>query len=138
MENTWGRQVLQSLKSKIIFVGLNPSRVKIQDARKLSTHDRFKKWLDFFEMDYACFTNLTGDQNWNFSITDIDLMWIAKQLENDSIIIALGKKTSIILSKLKITHFQLPHPSPRNRQLNSKEYEMQQLKECKTWIQSQI
>ena len=49
-------------------------------------------------------------------------------------IIALGVTPSYVLRAKGIKHFSLPHPSPRNRKLNDKEYVDHVLDECKDYL----
>jgi hypothetical protein len=123
------------MKSNPIVVGLNPSKVKIQDGKKNSTHDRLKSWLDFWGIEKVCFTNLTGDENWDFKVSSLDLSFFSKQISGHDKVIALGTKVSSVLTKLGVDHFEMPHPSPRNRKLNCKNFEETKLKECIKYLQ---
>lgn len=51
-------------------------------------------------------------------------------------IVALGGFASKVLDKLGVEHFKLPHPSPRNRLLNDKEFERSELERCREYIES--
>lgn len=49
-------------------------------------------------------------------------------------VIALGNFASEALAKVSIPHFQLPHPSPLNRNLNDPAYEKSVLRECYNYL----
>lgn len=49
-------------------------------------------------------------------------------------VIALGNEASRALSKIKVDHYKLPHPSGLNRLLNDKDYIVTKLTECKKYI----
>ena len=51
-------------------------------------------------------------------------------------VVALGGVASKSLTKVGIEHFRMPHPSPRNRQLNDKQYEINMVNDCGTYLQS--
>jgi hypothetical protein len=48
--------------------------------------------------------------------------------------IALGNNASKVLKELGIKHFKLPHPSPKNRQMNDKQTIVLKLNACKEWL----
>ena len=58
----------------------------------------------------------------------------------DKRIVALGKTAQLALELSRsiveddIEYFTLPHPSPKNRLLNNKEYVEDILKECEKWL----
>jgi len=49
-------------------------------------------------------------------------------------VVALGNNASKRLTKLGVPHFKLPHPSPRNRQLNDPNFIVDKLAECKVYL----
>lgn len=49
-------------------------------------------------------------------------------------IVALGVKASYRLDLMGIEHFKLPHPSPKNRQLNDIVFVTKQLDDCAQYI----
>ena len=59
---------------------------------------------------------------------------IINSTQNRKKIIALGNFSSETLTKLGIDHFKMPHPSPRNRKLNDKEFEKKMINECKSYL----
>jgi hypothetical protein len=50
-------------------------------------------------------------------------------------VLALGNFVSSVLNKIEVNHFKLPHPSPRNRLLNDKDYERSMLFACKQYLE---
>lgn len=55
----------------------------------------------------------------------------------DFAVVALGNNASTRLNQRDLSHFKLPHPSGRNRQLNDKTFVANRLKACKTWLCAQ-
>lgn len=49
-------------------------------------------------------------------------------------IVALGNKAARALRELDRSHYKLPHPSGRNRQINNKEFIAKKLADCKSWL----
>ncbi len=50
-------------------------------------------------------------------------------------VVVLGHHAALKCKMAGITEFfKLPHPSPRNRRLNDKYYEMEMLRQCKRYI----
>lgn len=68
------------------------------------------------------------------SITSANLERIVDLYDNGAIVIALGNNASKRLNKLEIKHFKLPHPSPKNRLLNNKQFVENILKDCYNYI----
>lgn len=50
-------------------------------------------------------------------------------------VVALGRTASEALGLIGVAHFRLPHPSPRNRQLNDKLSLRVSLLECKCYLE---
>ena len=67
-------------------------------------------------------------------VSEFELDKLEKAAKTFPVVIALGNTASKALNKLKIKHFKLPHPSPRNRLLNNKKFITKQLKECRKYI----
>jgi len=48
--------------------------------------------------------------------------------------VALGNLASKVLTTMGMDHFKLPHPSPKNRKLNNKEFIASELKKCYSYL----
>lgn len=113
------------------MVGLCPSGKQI---KKGCAWDRFHEWLDFLGLNIIAFTNLSCDPDCDFKKDSIDLNHLKEVVDHFDKVIAWGSTVSKFLNKIDVDHFVLPHPSPRNRQMNDKEFVNRKLKECKEYI----
>ena len=104
-----------------LILGQNPSGAK---AFKNNTIDRLSKWLDYAGITDYDFDNVRRDLGEKFKV---DLDRVKMLSKGYSKIVALGRVASNTLHKLDIPHLYMPHPSPRNRQLNSKEFEKEKM-----------
>jgi uracil-DNA glycosylase len=83
-----------------------------------------------------------GVERWSFinaSYADIatfdSVNWEVLELARGySKIVALGQFASAALTRISISHFQLPHPSPLNRKLNDPTYEKTVLRQCYNYL----
>ena len=124
-----------TMKGKLIFVGLNPSRVPISRS-KGSSYKRFHSWLDYLGLDYVSFTNLSSDPNWDFKYKSFDHESIRELLDGYTKIVAWGSKVSDYLTRLNnYEHYILPHPSGLNRLLNNPMYVESKLEGCKRYLE---
>jgi hypothetical protein len=83
------------------------------------------KWLEIMDIDHVAVSN---------SDSNVDLFRIEKAFIEGYKIVALGNNASKRLKKLNIAHFKLPHPSPRNRQLNDRNFILNQLDKCSDYL----
>jgi uracil-DNA glycosylase len=116
------------MKHKIIFVGDKPSSKNLnKDTPFIGTpsHANLLKWIDSLLIEDYVLLN---------SHTDKDKLDIINLPINNLKWVALGNNSSKVLQLLKINHFKLPHPSPRNRLLNDKNYIDSELIKCKNYI----
>jgi hypothetical protein len=67
-------------------------------------------------------------------LKDVDFSYVQSALSGYNKVIALGGFPSAVLDRINITHFRLPHPSPRNRVLNDKVELGRILDECKRYV----
>ncbi len=91
---------------RVLVIGEEPSK----RTKNNPTIRNLYKWLDYLDLHIVSFAN----------ISDPDLKYY---VHNYPAIITLGRKASIWInhySDYAMPHCALPHPSPRNRQLNDK------------------
>ena len=118
------------IMKKILIVGQNPSA---QKPRKNSTFDRLDQWCKEMKVNDFDFINCI-DSVGDYKKLNINKTNIVNSTRNRKKIIALGNFSSETLTKLGIDHFKMPHPSPRNRKLNDKEFEKKMINECKSYL----
>lgn len=119
--------------SKVLFVASNPSNVTGINA----TIKNFYKWLDVLEIRICCFANVSDYKtpgNRPLKKSEWELEKLSKYCKNHDKIVALGATARDALERLSVRHFSLPHPSPRNRQLNDKYWLNNRLRECKEYV----
>ena len=123
-------------KVDILILGINPSADSV--VKKNSTLHRLAHWIDQLEIrDRHHFTNCILRPG-NYDFRKVDYGRIIGLSNKYSKIVALGTFPSEVLRRLHIKHFRLPHPSPRNRQLNDSEYEHRVLNECYGYLFGEI
>jgi len=119
---------------RVIVVGINPSnrhtRVRVY---KNSTFSTLLRWMDHLGIKNFSFINCI-DVRGEYKSNKIDYNLLEKSINKKYKVLALGDFPSKALKKLNIDHFKLPHPSPRNRQLNDKAFESLILEECRSYI----
>ena len=111
----------------IVIVGQNPSTAK---QKKNSTFDRLSKWTKAVGLESYDFMNCSDDPGDKYEI-DYERLSATKKYKK---VIALGGVASKALSKVGVEHFKMPHPSPRNRQLNDKQFEIDMLFKMKEYL----
>ena len=77
------------------------------------------------------FMNCSDDVGEKYTI-DFDRLGKCEEANN---VIALGNVASDSLRKVNVEHFKMPHPSPRNRQLNDKQFEKTMIRKCYNYLQ---
>lgn len=122
---------------KVCIVGMNPSRLPANRFihRKNHTWDRLNRWIDSIGLPFVSFFNLVSTPG-EITRKDVEVDWVQDILKDYDVVLALGGFVSGMLNSINVEHFKLPHPSPRNRLLNSKEYEQNVLKECREYVQN--
>jgi hypothetical protein len=118
--------------STIIFVGISPSSKT--KAFKNGTFARLKYWTDFVGIKKFDFFNVIPDVVNGMCPTLVDPDYIVERAGHKEKVVALGGFVSRILSKNKIEHLKIDHPSPRNRNLNSMEYELTMLLRLREYV----
>jgi uracil-DNA glycosylase len=111
-----------------VFVGDRPSSKNASpDVPFVGTpsHKILLQWIDKLEVkDYMLLNSHTNQ--------DIDL--IINCYFIGAKIVALGNNASKRICVVLIPHFKLPHPSPRNRKCNDKEWLGLALAACKEYV----
>jgi hypothetical protein len=108
----------------ILVVGLNPSNTKtVFKAKANSTFHRLNKWFDLLGIKHYSFINIIHERG-DYSNLHADYEFIRRCINNNCKVIALGELVSKVLSDINIDHFKMPHPSPRNRKINDKLFEL--------------
>ena len=117
----------------IMIVGINPSSGK--PNKTSATIKRLNSWADTLGIDYYSFTNVIH-QTGAYKQSLVDKETLLCYIKDYKKVIALGPLVSKTLNRLGIDHYTMPHPSPLNRQLNDREYEVMKLEECKKFMES--
>lgn len=124
------------MKWKILVVGINPSNYSTKSKnRKNHTFDRLEKWCDYIEVKNFSFINCIS-VNGDYKKKNVDYDSLREVVYKYEKVIALGNFVSEVLKDLSVDHFRLPHPSPRNRLLNSREYELNILNNCRLYLEN--
>lgn len=121
---------MTAIASKLIVVGINPANKSGSQTLK-----KLNKWMDTLQVKHYSFMNCIPTKGL-YSVDQVDYLLIEQYLMGSKYckVIALGGFSSSVLNKIKVKHFKLPHPSPRNRKLNDKTFEIKILEECKKYI----
>lgn len=121
------------MTSSILILGQNPGNNPKAYHYKNHTIDRLNKWADLLGVKHYSFMNCT-DVRGEVKLKDIDFSYVQSSVLGYNKVIALGGFPSAVLDRINITHFRLPHPSPRNRVLNDKVELGRILDECKRYV----
>jgi uracil-DNA glycosylase len=117
----------------ILFVGDRPSKRMKAGAKAFegaACEKRLSEWIQQLTtqpvQNYYIVNSVLGTE---------DIALINLWIQMDLPIVALGDVASRRMKTAR--HFKLPHPSGRNRQLNSPEFIATKLAECKRWLRQQ-
>jgi|SRR5665213_3555344 len=113
---------------KVLFVGDKPSKLNSNpEVAFIGTpsHKNLLKWVDEIGIIKHCAM---------INSEALDVPTIVKYHVARYEIVALGNKASEVLTRMGLDHFTLPHPSPKNRKLNNKEFIADELKKCYIWL----
>jgi hypothetical protein len=123
------------LSRKIIVLGMNPSSyITKEKNRKNHTFDRLYGWSSELGLPIFSFSNVFHSPGC-VHIKSVDINRVKQLVDGYDKVLALGNLVSTVLNKIDIEHFKLPHPSPRNRLLNDKNYERHVLGACKAYLE---
>ena len=90
--------------------------------RKESTLTRIERWAERLGIKYD-FANVIEHHVKKESVDDVSFIRILRLTMQYDKILTLGKFPDSVLTKMKIEHYALPYPSPRNRQFNDPTFE---------------
>jgi hypothetical protein len=116
------------LKS-VIFVGDRPSKKNLDPAVAFVGTPSFinlQKWIAKMQLSNFIVINSHTEEN----MATISGYWNA----GHHAIVALGNDAAKRLERAGLPYFKLPHPSPKNRALNDKEYVTKMLNSCKEYL----
>lgn len=111
---------------KVLVIGLSPSPL----GGKSPSLKTLQSWMSSLGIHKYSFHNLypTPDRSKN----NVDeIIQMTKDYDR---VICLGAESSKVLYRFDVDHYKLPHPSPRNRQLNDERIIEQELKSCKEYL----
>lgn len=116
-------------RMKVLVLGSNPSVVP---QRKNSTLDRLAGWMKTVGIAEYDFDNVIPHHVESESFNDVEFIRLYRMASKYTHIFSLGKFADEVLMRCNIVHYALPHPSPRNRQLNDSEFEVKVLQTLST------
>lgn len=90
--------------------------------------------MDSLFIQYFSFINVIDEKTNEPKMKDVDLQRLKYVCEGYTKVLALGGFASTALNKAGINHYKLPHPSPRNRLFNDKNFESNMLKQCNEYL----
>ena len=80
------------------------------------------------------FHNVIPNKINSYDIKDVDVDALYTACEGKGVVIALGGFVQKVCNKYSIDNYKIDHPSPRNRNLNSMEYEAAMLHKLKDFL----
>ena len=111
--------------SDILVLGQCPSS-KVTPSKN-GTFARLKGWMNHVGEPAWAFHNIIPHKVNSYDVNDVDEVALTHAIYRKKVIIALGGFVSRVCKRYGIYHIKIDHPSPRNRNLNSLEYEMTML-----------
>ena len=112
---------------------MNPSTKPTLKGKPNATFKKLEEWMGKCNIHYFSFCN-TFDTPCEAKFDKVDQRRLLDLSSETDRIIALGGFVSMTLNRLGIDHFKMPHPSPRNRLLNDKDYEKTMIKQCRKYL----
>lgn len=119
---------------RILIVGQNPADRPLDGSHtKSMTFRKLDKWAEELDIGMYAFINTVPERG-AATMKNVQWDYLRQSVTLHKKVIALGGFASSVLTKLNVDHFRLPHPSPRNRLLNDKKFEAEQLRLCKKYL----
>ena len=120
---------------KILIVGHSPSPSSTK-RKGNPTLERLNRWLDACDVRIYSFTNLAPSSSQSLKKAEINDTMFHEIFKNYNKIITLGKEVKQYTKKMGYDFYELPHPSPLNRNLNDKNYEKDVIRGLQSFIHS--
>jgi hypothetical protein len=117
---------------EVIILGQCPSSKT--EPFKNGTFARLDSWCKQVGLDAWDFHNVIHDKINSYDLKDVDDETLIQKTQGKRVVIALGNFVSRACKKNAIYHYKIDHPSPRNRNLNSKEYEEKMIASLKEFL----
>jgi uracil-DNA glycosylase family 4 len=125
---------------RILFLGSNPSnKATSNEAFTVDTASgrTLKSWIQDIE-GTIFIDNIVSQKTKNnrplhqeeIARAQASLLKRIQEINPDRLV-ALGKSASNVLKNLNLKHFEMPHPSGRNRKLNDKSYVTEKINKLK-------
>lgn len=123
---------------KVAFVASNPSHN--DSPPTLKNLEKWKSVIELTNYDVRFFnvSNEITEGNRPLKSSEYQLDRLRVDVSEFDVLVALGNTASHALRKLKLPHFKLPHPSPRNRQLNDPADIQNRLEKCREYVKSNL
>jgi hypothetical protein len=118
---------------KILIVGHSPSPSSTR-RKGNPTLNRLNRWLDACDVRIYSFTNLAHSSTGSLKKAEICDTMFHEIFKNYTKVITLGKEVKHYTNKMGYDFYELPHPSPLNRNLNDKKYEEDVIKGLQSFI----
>lgn len=118
--------------NRVLLVGINPSG---KPFRKGCALDKMNLWMETLGFHHYSFSNVIPYEG-VYKMRDVDVEFVRSFSDGYEKVIALGGFVSKALSRARVQHYVLPHPSPLNRKLNDREYEKRVIEECREWLKT--
>jgi len=121
---------------KILVIGHSPSSKEYCPRKGNPSINRLNRWLDACGVEIYSFSNACAHHAPFLKKADIDETYIQNITKNYNKILTLGNEVKQLFTKMEIEHFSLPHPSPLNRKLNDKKFEISVINGLHSYLNS--
>jgi hypothetical protein len=121
--------------NKVLVIGHSPSTKEYCPKKGNPSINRLNRWLDDCGVRIYSYSNACAHHAASLKKTNIDETYIHNITQQYNKILTLGKEVEQLFNKMGIEHYALPHPSPLNRKLNDKAYELKIINNIKTYLQ---
>jgi len=121
--------------NKILILGHSPSPSSTK-RKGNPTLERLNRWLDACNVRIYSFTNLCASSAGSLKNAEICETMLHDIFKDYNKVITLGKEVKHYTKKMGYDFYELPHPSPLNRNLNNKQYEKDVINGLQSFIHS--